>query len=268
MNSIYIDYSSVRYAQEYLHPNFANARNCGMSVSETYFLLANGILDPSSFSPMRIFKHNNSLYCIDTRRLKIAKELHDRRKFDVLKRLPIQYIEKDDIDFVNQYRNLVHDRLRAMRKKGLDGSTIRLREELDYMCCYESDSDEFRDDLEEHIIWDHLHMSIADFQRLNVFQCSQCKQESRIIIKKPASKGHYKFIQKSISQQSKERVLHTTDKSWTKISLQEICITLVELKNKIRTEQHSQCMPGWERASSCIVRSEFDNSWSKCNKSR
>ena len=268
MNNIYIDYSSVRYAQEYLHPNFANTRNCGMSVSETYFLLANGILDPSSFSPMRIFNHNNSLYCIDTRRLKIAKELKDKRKFDVLKRLPIQYIEKDDIDFVNQYRNLVHVRLPAMRRKGLDGSTIRLREESGYMCCYESDSDQFHDDLEEHIIWNHLKMSISDFQRLNVFQCSQCKQESRIIIKKPASQGRYKFIQKSTSQQLKERMLHTTDKPWAEISLREICEILVELKSNIRIEQHSQCGTRWDRPSSCIVRSTFVNNSSKCKKSR
>lgn len=263
MSNLPIDYSSVRYAQEYFDPTFASTRNGGMSVSETYFLLAIGILDPSSFSPMRIFKHNYSLYCIDTRRLKTAKELQDRGKFDVLNRLPIQYIEKDDTDFGNQYRNLVHQRLPAMRRKGLDGSTIKVREETDYMCCYEPDSDQFRDDLEEHIIWDHLDMSILDFRRLHRFQCSPCKHESRIIIKKPAKKGHYKFIEKSISQQSKEIVLHTTEKSWDRISLKEIRKILVELKNNVHTEQRCQYRTTWNRPPSSIVRLRFGNNSSK-----
>lgn len=81
-----VDYNSVRYTQEYFYPSFSNGQ---MSVSETYVLVENGFLDPSSFAPITIFVHAGYLYCIDTRRLTIAKELQRRGKGDILQRLPI-----------------------------------------------------------------------------------------------------------------------------------------------------------------------------------
>ncbi|CAF3460693.1 unnamed protein product [Rotaria socialis] len=101
-----IDYSTVRYAQEFLHPTFSNG---AMSVSETYVALANGFLDPAALSPIRIFEHSKQLYCIDTRRLRIAKELQRQNKVSVLQRFPFQYIKSYD-----QYFNFVYERLPAM----------------------------------------------------------------------------------------------------------------------------------------------------------
>jgi len=188
-----IDYDSVRYTQEHFYPHFSNGT---MSVSETYVALANGFLDPTSLAPITIFEYNEHLYCIDTRRLTIAKELQRRGKFAILKRFPIQYTTKYDKEFEDQYCNLVYERLPAMKKKNLDGSTINLYHESDYMCCYNSVSGKFRDDLDEHIARDHLKMSVSDFKEMNISQCSQCNQKLRITIIKPSNKGYYKFIKK------------------------------------------------------------------------
>jgi hypothetical protein len=134
MNGRNIDYHSVRYAQEYLYPYFSNGK---MSVSETYIALANGFLDPDSLAPITIFEHDQYLYCIDTRRLTIAKELQRRNKKDVLKKFRFQYVKKGDAEFADQYHNLVYERLPAMKKTGLDGSTIKLYPKSEYMCCFD-----------------------------------------------------------------------------------------------------------------------------------
>lgn len=72
-----IDYDYVRYTQEDFYSSFSNGK---MSVSETYIALANGFIDPTDLAPITIFEYNDYLYCIDTRRLTIAKELQRNKK--------------------------------------------------------------------------------------------------------------------------------------------------------------------------------------------
>lgn len=120
-----IDFQSVRYTQEYFNPCFSNGE---MSVSETYVALAAGFLDPTSLAPITIFEHNKYYYCIDTRRLTIAKELQQRGKLDILRRFPFRYVKEGDADFVDQYHNLINDRLPALKKKVLMVQQLNFRE--------------------------------------------------------------------------------------------------------------------------------------------
>jgi hypothetical protein len=215
-----IDYDSLRYTQEYFYPYFSNGK---MSVSETYIILANGFLDPASLAPITIFEFNEHLYCIDTRRLTIAKNLQRTKKLDILKRFPFQYVKKGDNEFADRYLNLVDDRLPAMKKKGLDGSKIKLYPESDYMCCYNLVSGNFRDDLDEHIAHDHLRMSFLEFKNLNISQCSRCNQKTYINFIKPSNKSSYIFRQNCSCQNSEPLVLHIMKKPWTEVTLREIC---------------------------------------------
>lgn len=90
-----------------------------------------------------------------------------------MKQFPHQFAKKGDEKFANQYADLINNRLPAMKKKGLDGSTIKLNVKTDHKCCYNLDAGRFRDDLEEHIAKDHLKMSVRDFKELNVNQCNE-----------------------------------------------------------------------------------------------
>lgn len=125
-----------------------------------------------------------------------------------------------------------------MKKKGLDGLTVKFSGELKYMCCY-TDSGRFRDDLTEHIARGHLQIKDSDFKGLNTSQCSQCHQESTVVIQKPPNKSSYRFIQHCSCESSTGRVLHTMEKPWTDVSLQEICDLLARY-TKHTESYHSQ----------------------------
>ncbi len=231
-----IDYDSVRYMQEYLYPYFSNGK---ISVSETYVALANGFINPASLPPITIFEYNESLYCIDTRRLMIAKELQRKKKFNVLKRFPLQYVKKGDAEFANQYFNFVYERLPAMKKYGFDGSTIKLDRKLDYMCCYNSISGNFRDDLDEHIACDHLKMSFSEFKELNISQCNRCNQKLHINAIKPSNKSYYIFKQNCACRNSEPLALYTIKKPWTEVTLREICDVFVCLNTTAHNKSAS-----------------------------
>ena len=231
-----IDYNLVRYTEEYFYPYFSNGR---MTVSEVYIALANGFLDPISLSPITIFECNERLYCTNTRRLTIAKELQRRKKFSALERLPVQYITKDNEEFAEQYRHFVDERLPAMNKKGLDGTTIKLYRDLDYVCCYSLITDTFRDDLDDHIVLYHLKTDISDLESLNLSQCNRCHQESSIIIIKPPNKSSYKFIQNYACRNFGPIVRHTMEKPWTNVTFREICEILLDLKKNASTSVRS-----------------------------
>jgi hypothetical protein len=139
-----------------------------------------------------------------------------------LKRFPVQYVKKGDEKFADQHFNLVYERLTAMKKKNLDGSTIKLYHESDYMCCYNSVSGKFRDDLDEHIARDHLKMNVSDFKEMNISQCNQCNQKLRITIIKPSKKGYYKFIKNCACKTSASSTLLVMKIPWTEVTLREI----------------------------------------------
>jgi hypothetical protein len=219
-----IDYHNVRYTQETFYPYFSNGK---MSVSETYVALANGFLDPASLASITIFEHNKHLYCIDTRRLTILKELQRKKKLDVLKGFDVQYVKEGDKAFTEQYFNLVYERLPTMKSKGLDGSTIKLYRESAYMCCFDSISGNFRDDLDEHVAHDHLKMSFAEFKKLNVGQCNRCHQKFHLTVFKPSNKSTYKVMHHCACRKYGSTVLDTIEKPWPQVTLQEICETIL-----------------------------------------
>jgi len=221
-----IDYHNVRYTQETFYPYFSNGK---MSVSETYVALANGFLDPASLASITIFEHNKHLYCIDTRRLTILKELQRKKKLDVLKGFNVQYVREGDKAFTEQYFNLVYERLPAMKSKGLDGSTIKLYRQSGYMCCFDSISGNFRDDLDEHIACDHLKMSFSEFKELNISQCNRCNQKLHINAIKPSNKSYYIFKKNCTCRNSEPLALYTIKKPWTEFTLREICDVFVFL---------------------------------------
>jgi hypothetical protein len=251
-----IDYNFVRYTEELFYPYFSDGK---ISVSEMYVALANGFLDPISLAPITIFEYDEQLYCINARRLTIAKELQQRGKLDILERLPIQYVTKDDKEFAEQYRNFVDERLPAMKKKGFDGSTIKVYRDLYYMCCYSLITGKFRDDLDEHIARYHLKMKISDFEKMNVSQCDRCHQERYITIIKPSNKGSYKFIQNYACRISGSIVLHTMEEPWTEVTLREICNVFLNLKENALNEpvtfekSSSAPVPSMKRSSQSTV---------------
>ncbi|CAF3530290.1 unnamed protein product [Rotaria socialis] len=191
-----IDYSTVRYAQEFLHPTFSNG---AMSVSETYVALANGFLDPAALSPIRIFEHSKQLYCIDTRRLRIAKELQRQNKTNY-------------------------------GKKGLDGSTIKLS---DRTCCFKDLSGNFISDLDDHIARVHLRMDPSEFQQLNICQCRGCYQELKIYITKSSNNSGYRFMGKCHCENSEPKELLKMEKPWTEATLREICDKFLDFKRTL-----------------------------------
>jgi hypothetical protein len=118
INAERINFRFVLYAQQFLYPDFSNG--------EMYVALMNGFLDPASLGLIKIFEVGRNLHCIDTRRLKIIKELQRRNKYDLLKHFTVQYVQEDDEDFTNEYWNLVNCHIPAMKREGLDGSTIQI----------------------------------------------------------------------------------------------------------------------------------------------
>ncbi|CAF3441160.1 unnamed protein product [Rotaria socialis] len=196
-----IDYSTVRYAQEFLHPTFSNG---AMSVSETYVALANGFLDPAALSPIRIFEHSKQF---------------------VLQRFPFQYIKSYD-----QYFNFVYERLPAMEKKGLDGSTIKLS---DRTCCFKDLSGNFISDLDDHIARVHLRMDPSEFQQLNICQCRGCYQELKIYITKSSNNSGYRFMGKCHCENSEPKELLKMEKPWTEATLREICDKFLDFKRTL-----------------------------------
>jgi hypothetical protein len=239
MSAESIDFGSVRYAQEYLYSYFSNGE---MSISETYVVLANGFLDPASLAPIRIFEVGSNLYCIDTRRLKIVKELQRRNKLDVLKHFTVQYVRENDENFTNQYCDLVDRRLPAMKRKGLDGLTIKLDDNpknLNYMCCFD-EMGNFRDDLDEHIAGEHLDMDVRLFKSLNTYECHKCDQKAHIIAKKPQSNGCYSFFQQCMCRRSELSILYRMTKSWTEVTFAEFCNEFVRLQEILSRSNGSE----------------------------
>jgi len=100
INAERINFRFVLYAQQFLYPDFSNGE---MSISEMYVALTNGFLDTASLGLIKIFEVGRNLHYIDTRRLKIIKELQRRNKHDLLKHFAVQYVQEDDEDFTNEY---------------------------------------------------------------------------------------------------------------------------------------------------------------------
>lgn len=227
MSLLNVDLRSVRYAQEYLYSDFSNA---GLSVGETYVALVMGFLDPGAIPPIKIFEYNKQFYCIDTRRLTIAKELQHQKEYDVLEKFSYKYITEDNQGYKLEYSNLINERLPSMMGKGLDGSSIKLYpKRVVGRCCFNVSTNSFRDDLCQHIAQDHLKMNFYDFKRLNIYECNKCHKECKIYIKKPSNHSNYRFIKEPCCK-PQERELHRMSQPFTEVSLSEIRDKFLELK--------------------------------------
>ena len=231
-----IDYSSIRYTDEYFKPYFSNGK---LSVSEVYVLLAHGFIDPSLFSPVTIFEYEGYLYSTNIRRLKIAKELQRMKKFDILKRFRYQYVKINDTEYTNQYFKLLNERLQKMKKKEFDGSTIKLEDQPSYQCCYNLLTSDFRDDLDEHIARDHLGMNFEQFNELNLYECNQCNQKGSIYLIRSPNKSNYRFMQKCSCQNFQPHLLHEIRRPRSEIPLRKICHMFQHLTETISTTNDS-----------------------------
>ncbi|CAF0741130.1 unnamed protein product [Adineta steineri] len=230
MNAKNINFNDVRYAQEYFYPYFSHRT---MSVSETYVALVFGLLDPKSLAPIRIFEVEGHSYCIDTRRLTIVKELQQRNKLDVLENFPVQYMLINDEESARQYWNLVNCRLPAMKKSGLDGSTIRLESEPDYMCCFNKGTNTFRSDLEQHIIQKHLNMRVPTFKNLNIYKCYKCDKQGHIFARKRSTQSVYEIFRKCACPECESNKIYKMQVPWTEVTFAELCSKILELKQSL-----------------------------------
>ena len=62
----------IRYGQEFVYRRFSEGN---MMLGEIYMALAYGLIDLACLPAMAIIHHDNQIWCTDTRRLTIAKEL-------------------------------------------------------------------------------------------------------------------------------------------------------------------------------------------------
>lgn len=113
----------VRYTQEFLYPSFSNG---AMTVAETYVILELNILDPASLPPMVIFKYDDKYWCRDTRRMMIAKALLEANRFSASGNMQCILVTGKDKEYRKQYQNLIDERLPSMKRKGIDGTTVKI----------------------------------------------------------------------------------------------------------------------------------------------
>ncbi|CAF2808633.1 unnamed protein product [Rotaria sp. Silwood2] len=93
-------YSGVHYGQEYIYTKFSQGV---MTLGETYVALVFGLIDPTCLPSMAIISYDNKIWCTDTRRLTLVKELERQGEWDVLKSMRIHQVEKN----TPQYQDFV-----------------------------------------------------------------------------------------------------------------------------------------------------------------
>ncbi|CAF1326119.1 unnamed protein product [Rotaria sordida] len=72
-----LTYADIRYGQQYVYTKFSQGV---MTLSETYVALAYRLIDPTCLPSMAIIYYDNKVWCTDTRRLTLAKELERQAK--------------------------------------------------------------------------------------------------------------------------------------------------------------------------------------------
>ncbi|CAF2546972.1 unnamed protein product [Rotaria sp. Silwood2] len=219
MNSSFTD-CCVRYGQECVYTKFSQGN---MTLGEIYMTLIYGLIDPACLPSMAVIYHDNKVWCTDTRRLTLAKELERQGKWDVLELMRIHQVERNTA----QYRDFVNHRLPAMRRRGFNGLTVQVSDNRGPTCCFNSDS-RLRADLEDHIINDHLnYMTLKQFKDLAHFYCDMCHKTTQITCKKSTKASYYTIIRKCGCQ---PKNTHRFSQPWTNITLQELCDELKRYK--------------------------------------
>jgi hypothetical protein len=220
-------FSDVLYTQKYVYPNFSNGT---MSIAETYVALAIGLLDPNSLPPMVIFHHDNNSWCRDTRRLMIARALERNRYFSVLEKMQVIDAKKTDNNYRKQYKNLISERLPAMKRKKLDGKNVEVSTRKGRICCFDRASNLFRDDVIEHVAISHLHIPVTELKNLNTYQCKTCSNETKLQFTRLGSRKQRKYYRimrgcKCVGQE------HIVGIPWQEISFGRMCDELRNYKS-------------------------------------
>jgi hypothetical protein len=219
-------FSDVFYTQQYVYPHFSNGK---MSVAETYVALAIGLLDPGSLPPMVIFQHDNKRWCRDTRRLTIARALERSHHDEVLGGIKVINAEKTDKCYEKQYNNLIDERISAMKRKKLDGKSVKVSNRKGVYCCFDLASNLFRDNVIEHVADDHLQMKFDDFIELNSYNCERCNTKTQLQLKRFGTKNErkcYRIVPDCGCNYQEYKI----DKPWQQVSLRIMCDELTKYK--------------------------------------
>ena len=130
-----------------------------------------------------------------------------------------------------QYRDFVDHRLPAMRRKGLDGLTVKLSDRRGPTCCFNSES-RFRTDLEEHIMPDHLNnFNIELFQSLTIYYCNMCRTKTRITCTKSTSRSYYQIIRRC---GCKPKRPHRFAKPWSELTFSDLYNELLQYNHSLK----------------------------------
>lgn len=214
----------IRYGQEFVYTRFSEGN---MMLGEIYMALAYGLIDPTCLPAMSIIHHDNKIWCTDTRRLTIAKELERRNRFDILQSMNVREVKRN----TPQYRDFVNHRLPAMQRKGLDGLTVEVSDRRGPTCCFNSES-RFRMDLEQHIMRDHLtNFNIELFQNLTSYYCHMCKTNTTITCTKSACRSYYQIIRRCGCKPKKP---HQFAKPWSGLTFSDLCNELLQYNHSLK----------------------------------
>jgi hypothetical protein len=221
-------FSDVFYTQQYVYPRFSNGK---MDVAETYVALAIGLLDPDSLPPIVIFQHDNKRWCRDTRRLTIARALERNHHYKALGGIKVINAEKTDKCYEKQYNNLIRERIPAMKRKKLDGKSVKVSTRKGPTCCFNLASNLFRDDVIEHVAEDHLQMEFDDLIELNSYNCERCNATTQLQLKRFGTKKQRKCY-RIVPDYGGGDQNYKIDKPWQQVSLRIMCDEVRKYKAK------------------------------------
>ncbi len=222
------NFSDVLYTQEYVYPRFSNGN---ISVAETYVALTIGLLDPGSLPPMVIFQHDGQQWCRDTRRLTIARALERNYDHEVLEGLKVIYAKKTEKSYEKQYNNLISERIPAMKRKHLDGKSVKVSTRKGSTCCFDLASNLFRDDVIEHIARDHLQMKFDDLIGLTSYNCERCGMKTQLQVKRFGTRKQrkcYRIMRNCGCDDQGYKI----DQPWQQVSLRVMCDEVSKYKAK------------------------------------
>ena len=195
-----------------------------MTLGEIYLALVYGLIDPGCFPSMAVIHHDKKIWCTDTRRLTLVKQMERQGKWDVLSSMRIHRVASG----TSQYKDFVTNRLPALQRRGFDGLTVQVSDQKGPTCCFDS-SHRFRVDLEDHIIRDHLRqITLREFSDLTEFQCDMCHKATRISCTKSKKASFYMMIRKCGCQ---PKDIYQCTKPWLTMTLRDLCNEFRRYKN-------------------------------------
>jgi len=219
--------NKIRFAQEFVNTKFSHGE---MTVAETLFALIYRLIEPNCLPAVRIFVYERKLWCIDTRRLMIINELIRREEWDLVVKIPMIFISKDDDEHAGQFNDFLQNRCPSLKRKKIDGLSIKVMDKYGSMCCYDGKKNRFRMDLDQHIAQDHLGMSLDFIKSLTDYQCNICHRLTQICCEKYRTKRTKSY---AVDSQCGcvTNPLYPLDEPWYKTSLKDLCDALLVYPN-------------------------------------